>query len=131
MKKRMPKFGTKNALLGYFSTGIRKKYCHIWNQRPWICLVTTFGAKLKILKFGTKSNSHLGIWKLREKIKMFKFWTQNTSIGYFWVRISKNCCHIWNQHPQICQLVKFREKTVMSKFGTKNVLFGYFWNKIF
>ena len=29
---RMPKFGTKNALFGYFLARILKSYCHIWNH---------------------------------------------------------------------------------------------------
>ena len=43
----MPKFGTKNALFGYFwpkmlylgnfGQEFKKKYCHIWNQHPQIC----------------------------------------------------------------------------------------------
>ena len=31
----------------------------------------------------------------------------------------KNYCHIWNQHPQTCQIAKFREEFKMPKFGTK------------
>ena len=38
MKKlKIPKFGTKNALFGYFGAGISKNYCHISNQLPRIC----------------------------------------------------------------------------------------------
>ena len=50
---------------------------------------------------------------------------KNTLFGYFWARILKNYCHIWNQHPQVCQFGKFCEKT-MPKFGTKNTceIFG-------
>ena len=33
----MPKHGTKNALFGYFQTGILRNYCHTWNQHPWLC----------------------------------------------------------------------------------------------
>ena len=29
---KMLKFGTKNALFGYFLARILKNYCHIWNQ---------------------------------------------------------------------------------------------------
>ena len=29
---------------------------------------------------------------------------------YFWDRILKNYCHIWNQHPQICLIVEFLKK---------------------
>ena len=54
-KTKMLKLGTKNALFGYFWTGIWKKHCHISNQRPWICLVAKFSAKIIIFKFGTKN----------------------------------------------------------------------------
>ena len=33
----MPKFGTKNALFGFFQTRIFKNYCQIWNQHPQLC----------------------------------------------------------------------------------------------
>ena len=72
------KFGTKNARFSYFEAGISKYYCHIWNQRPRICLVAKFGAKIKILKSGSKN-----VW-----------------FGYFWTGSWKLYCHIWNQHPQ-------------------------------
>ena len=61
---------------------------------------------------------------------MLKFGTQNDFFGYFWARISKSYCYIWNQHPRICLIAKFCEKTKMLKFGTKNALFGYFWARI-
>ena len=53
-KIKMPKFGTKSALVGNFWTGIWK-YCNFWNQRPRICIIANFHAKIKILKFGTKN----------------------------------------------------------------------------
>ena len=46
---KMPKFGTKNGLFGYFSDRILKKYCHVWNQQPQICQIATFREKLKML----------------------------------------------------------------------------------
>ena len=62
---KIPKFGTKNALIGYFwlkmlffgifGLEFEKTYCHIWNKRPWVCLVERLSAKLKILKFGTQN----------------------------------------------------------------------------
>ena len=61
----MPKFGTKNVLLGYF-----------WQKIPYL--------------------------------------------GIFWQEFKKDYCHIWNQHPQICQFAKFHEKTEIPEFGTKN-----------
>ena len=63
----MPKFRTKNALFVHFWTGTRKKYCHIWNKHPRICLNVTFC----------------------EKTKMSKFLTKNALFRYFWDRILK------------------------------------------
>ena len=94
-KKKMPKFGTKNALFRYFSGRTLKNYCHIWNWHPRICLFANFGAKMKILKFGTK----------------------NALFGYFWAGIFKTYCLIWNQHSQICIIAKFGEKIKPLKFG--------------
>ena len=68
--------------------------------------------------------------KFCKKTKIPKFRTKNALFGYFWAKILKHYCHIWNQHPQICQIAKFREKTKMPKFGIKNALFGYFWARI-
>ena len=128
---KMPKFGTKNAIFGYFwprmpyltifGQDFYKNYCQIWNQHPWICLIA----------------------KYREIMKMPKFGTKSALFGYFWARILKNYCHIWDQHPQICQkwvfnsyskfqclrisvIAKFCEETKMPKFGTKNALLGIF-----
>ena len=52
----------------YFWAGIWKYYFHVSNQHPRICLVAKFGAKIKILKFGT----------------------ENALFGYFWARTLKN-----------------------------------------
>ena len=57
---------------------------------------------------------------------MPKTGTKNALFGYFWDKIFKNYCRIWNQHLQISVTAKFCEKTKMHNFGTKNVLFGYF-----
>ena len=64
---KMPKFGTKNALFGYFWAGIWKHYCHILNQQSRICLTETF----------------------HEIIKMRKFVTKNALLVYFWARFYK------------------------------------------
>ena len=61
-----------------------------------------------------------------KKTKLPKFRTKNALFGGFWGRTLKNYCHIWNQHPQICQIAKFHEKTKMPKLGTKNALLGLF-----
>ena len=63
----------------------------------------------------------------REKTTMSILGTNNDLFRNFRVRILKQHCHIWNQHPRICLVLKFRVKVKMSKFGTKNTLFGYFW----
>ena len=55
-----------------------------------------------------------------------KVGAQNFLFEYFWDRIFKNYCLIWNEHPQICQIVKFCEKAKMLQFGKKNALLGYF-----
>ena len=57
---------------------------------------------------------------------MPKFWTKKALFWYFGARILKSCCYIFNEHPQICQIVKFCEIMKMLKFGTKNVLLGIF-----
>ena len=80
-KTKIPKFGTKNVLFGYFWARILKNYCQIWNQHYQICQTVRFCEKTKMAIFGTK----------------------NALFGYFWARILKKYCHIWNQHPQICQ----------------------------
>ena len=71
-KKKMSKFGTKNALVSYFWARFLKDYCHILYQHPQICLFAKFHETTKIPKFGTKSPL---VW-------------------YFWARIFKNGCHI-------------------------------------
>ena len=51
----MLKFGTKNAIFGYFGDRILKNYCHIRNPEPRICQIAKFREKkMKIPKFVTK-----------------------------------------------------------------------------
>ena len=52
---KMPKFGTKSALYGYFDARILNNYCHIWNQHPGRCLTAKFCEETKMFKFGTKN----------------------------------------------------------------------------
>ena len=40
-------------------------------------------------------------------------------VRYFWAKILKSYCDIWNQHPRICLNAKFREKIKMPNFVTK------------
>ena len=106
-KVKILKFGTKNVWFAKI-TGIWKKYYHIWNQHPRICLIA----------------------KYCEIMKMPKFRTKNALFGYLWTKTLENYCHIWNQHLRICLIGKFCEETKMPKFGTKNAIFGYFWPRM-
>ena len=100
----MPKFGTKNAVYGYFWARISKNYCHNCYQHLQIYLIAKFCKKRP------------------------KFWSKNAWLGYFWSGISKLCCHIWNLQPQIWLFPKFHVKTKIPKFQTKNAWFGYIWS---
>ena len=111
---KMPKFGTKNVLFGYF-----------W---PKISSLDIFGARFfeRLLPYLKSTPSNLDICKISRKTKMSKFGTKNVSFMYFWAGIWKQYYYIWNQHPRICLFAKFRQKTKMPKFGTKNALLGIF-----
>ena len=87
----------QKSLFGWFWTGIWKKYCHIWDHHPWICLKAKFSIELKILKFCTKS-----AW-----------------IRYFWGGIR-------NQQLKIFSIAKFPGKVRSSKLGTKDNLISVF-----
>ena len=52
--------------------------------------------------------------------------TKYAKFMYFWVRILKNYCHIWNQHLQISEITKFGENMKMSKCETKIAFFRLF-----
>ena len=115
----MSKFGTRNALFGYF-----------WPKMPYLDI---FGleSKKKRLSYSKSAPLNLSNCKILWKMKMPKFETKSALFGYFWARILKNYRHIWNQHLWISVTASFCEETTMPKFGTKNTLFGYFWARIF
>ena len=107
-KVKILKFGTKNVWFAKI-TGIWKKYYHIWNQHPRICLNGKFRKKMKTPKFGARKGLS----------------------GYLWAEIWKYYFHIWNMRPRICLVAKFGAKIKILKFGTKSiyliwVFFG--WN---
>ena len=116
MKKiKISKFGTKNAVFGYFwpkmfyldifQLEFENNYCYILNQHPLICLIAKFYEKVKIPKFGTK----------------------NVLFEYFWAMIYKNYCHTWNQHPRICLIIKFcKKKQKRLILGPKMCYLGIF-----
>ena len=79
---KMPKCGTKNALVGYFGAKTLKCYCHIWNQHLRISVTAKF-CKKKCLNLGSKM-PYMGIFdpkcliwvflgkKLRKTIVIFE-----------------------------------------------------------
>ena len=54
-----------------------------------------------------------------------KIGTQYLLFGYCLDRIFKNYCHIWNCHPQICQIAKFRAQNSLN-LGRKMLYLGIF-----
>ena len=46
-------------------------------------------------------------------------------LGIFNVNFENNYCHIWNQHPHICEIAKFCKNTNLLKFGPKMF---FWWN---
>ena len=75
---------------------------------------------LKILYSYLKSaSSSLSISKIGRKTPDFGIFGWNL----------KQYCHIWNQLPRICVIVKFGAKNKNPNFRTKNALFGFFWPK--
>ena len=135
--------GTNKLYLGLWY-GMLKNYCDISNQRSPIRLTAKFHTKIRILKFGTK-NVLFGwfeqqFWNiivifaisalkfaslktLVQKIEILKFETKNARFPYFRTGIW-NYCHILNQRPRICLIIKFGAKIKIFEFGTKNALFG-------
>ena len=129
------KFRNKNDLLEYFWAGIWK-----YPQRPQICLIAKFRAKIKILKLETK-NARLGYFqagiendiaileisafrvcvnaKIPPRVKMPKLVTKNTLFGHLWTGIWKSYCDMWNQHPRIFLIAKFHTKMNILKSRTK------------
>ena len=131
----------ENFAFEYFLE-FEKNYCYFRNQYPQIFQYSKFHAKIKntfttkrcfIWIFsGWNSKKSLSYLKLTPsnkfgaKIKILKFSTKNAWCGYFWARILKNYCHIWNQHPRICLIAKFHEKWKCLNLGPKMPYLGIF-----
>ena len=133
VKTKTHNFGTKNAVLSIFdqqcliwaflAKNIQGNYYHNWNLHHQIA---KFCEKTKIPSFGT--NNAICVMRcliktFPKKTKSHKFREKNALFSYFLGRIFKNCCHIWNQHPQTSMIAKFCVKT-------KRWLGGYFWPRI-
>ena len=75
LKKKLPKFGIKNALFGnvsarflktqarFLKVSFLKSYCHICNQHRQICKIAKFHEKQNCLRFGSQMHD-LGIFGL-------------------------------------------------------------------
>ena len=115
-------FGIKNTLFRYFWAKIFKKYCHIWNQHPQICLIGNFCEKQNCLNLGPKM-PYLGIFELelektiwnqhsricliakfgKKKKKCLNLRPKIPCLGIFGIELEKKHCHIWNQQSRISQ----------------------------
>ena len=91
--------------LGISWAGIWRCYCHNWNQCPQVCLITDFGGRIKIPKFGTKMPYFV----------------------IFGLRFEKGIVHIWNQHSGIGLNAKIGVKIKILIIWIKNAWFGCFW----
>ena len=47
-------------------------------------------------------------------------------LGIFGLQFEKNCCHIWNPHPQICLIENLGEKQKCLNLGRKMCDSGIF-----
>ena len=116
-KKKSLNLGPKMPYLGIFDQkcdiwvllccNFKKLLSHLKTSSPWICLIAKCHDIMKMPKFGTKS----------------------ALFGYFWARILKNYCHIWNQHPRITVIAKFCKKTNCLNLRPKMPYFGIFDQK--
>ena len=105
---KIPKFGTKSVLFGYFWARILKSYCHTWNQHLQISVIVKLFEERKISKFGTK----------------------NALFGHFWARFLEKLLSYLESAPSNLCICKISRKNKMPKFGNKNAWFGYFWARI-
>ena len=150
-KIKLPKFGTKNLLFGYFWCRILKNCCRIWNQHHQISQITKFLEKrTKCLNLGPKI-AYLGFfrpefWKYiivfdtrtLKFVKVGNFVKRNIVnlggkmlySGFFQAIFFKNYCYLSNRHPQFCQIVKISRKNKIAKFSIKKALLRYFWVRI-
>ena len=129
-KTKVPKFGTRNAWkhTNVLKLEFEKVFLYLkwkpWNLSSWKISQTK---KKKLLKFGIKNVLFgyflAGIWKIllpylksaSSSLSISEIGSKTPDFGIFGWNL-KQCCHIWNQHLQICLFAKFYQKTVMPKF---------------
>ena len=105
----------------YFWLGIWKYYFHVSNQHPQICLVAKFGAKIKILKFGTKNVlfGYFWAWNLKKTIVRFEI----STFKYVYLQnITKKqkCLNFGPKMPDLCIFgLKFENNIVIFEINPK------------
>ena len=82
-----------------------KNYCHIYNQRPSICVIAKFRAKTRIPKFGTKK----------------------VLFGSFGQQFRKTIVLFATSALEFALLQSLVQKIKILISGTKNARFPYFW----
>ena len=116
----MPKFGTKNALYGYFWARILKNYCHNCYQHPQIYLIAKFCEK-EGLNFGQKMPDW-GIFGLEFQNYVVMFEICNLKFDCFLNFTSKQ--KYLNFRPKMRDLgifdLELAYNIVMSEIGTDN-----------
>ena len=105
-KAKMSKFETNNSLSRYFWARIFKKVLSSLKS------VSSNYSKSKILKelwsYLKSAPQNLSNWKIFLKNwKCLNFLLNMHYLRSFGPDFSENYCHIWNQHPKICQFAKF------------------------
>ena len=119
--------GQRNLFFRHFQTKLLKKN-YIWNQHPQTCKkVSRAKQNVWILELWMPYLCNLGcnFEKFRVKIKTLKFETKNVLLSIFTLKIWKNDCHIWNQHPRIYRNAKkLCETKKKTNFGPKLPYFG-------
>ena len=90
-KKRKSLIWDQKCLIWVFWVTSSKSYCHIWNQHPRTCLMTTFCFKIKIPEFGIP----------------------NVLFGHFWPWALKKLLSYLTQRPRICIIARFGKRVKM------------------
>ena len=121
--------GQRNLFFRHFQTKLLKKN-YIWNQHSQTCKkVSRAKQNVWILELWMPYLCNLGcnFEKFRVKIKTLKFETKNVLLSIFTIKIWKNDCHIWNQHPRICRNAKNCAKQRKKLILDQNGLILVFW----
>ena len=100
-----------------FGKKIKQKWL---NLRPKMSYLDFLGQNFKeVWQYFKSAPSNLSYCKISRKTNAYIFgpkmpcWiflTENALFGYFWGRISKQYCHISNQHSRICVIAKIQRR---------------------